>query len=945
MSDNEVAAAEMLPPPVDPEGPSTLPLRVEPEGPSTLPPRVEPEGPSTLPPRRPPARPSGRPEQGRPAVSSSAELPPTEPLGGGARRAAPGSARARAEPPFPVPGWDRYQGVRLLGEGGMGRVYLAYDVRLRRHVALKFLRAETPELARRLVAEARAQARVDHERVCKVYEVGEVEGRPYVAMQYVDGRPLSGLVGELGVEQKALVVRDAAEGVHAAHRAGLIHRDVKPSNVLVERGEDGALKTYVMDFGLARDWRGEGMGTVAGAVLGTPHFMPPEQARGEFARLDRRADVYALGATLYYVLTGRPPAAGATALEVLANVVSAEPKPPRAIDPDLPAALEAVALKCLEKDRSARYDSARALAEELDRFLRGEPVLARPAGPLRRLLLRARRHKLLLAVAAASLFVVALSLGQAFLARRGAAERERLARRFAERVEYVKARARYVGLSRLHDTRGERRALREQMRALEAEIARAGPSAEGPGQAALGQAHLALGDDEPARGRLEAAWASGYREPEAAYALALATGRRYQRERLAAERLRDPTRREARLAEVERRLRDQALEYLRGGAGADLPSADYLEALVAFYGGRLDDALARLESASGAPPWFYEAPALRGDVLLARAMRAWNRGDRAPALADLEAGRQAYAGAAAVAESVPALHRGAAEIERAALLVELYGGGEVAPHAARALEAVARALAADPDDGASRLLEADLWRRLSEHRLHHGGDAEGASERALAAARAALALAPGDDARLELGRVQQHRAWLRQDRGLDPRAELAEAADALDAVSPPGRDYEYYSALGLVFKVWANHEDGAGTDAGGLRERAIEAYLSATSLDPRAPEALINLGIVYFEGASQPQAIDPEGGLAKASATLEKARALAPRHVVPYFSGGQVGESRAQLLRDRGQDPRPALEEALALFRQGVAINPSLPYLHNGLGSALVELARAEWDA
>ncbi|HEX8703779.1 MAG TPA: serine/threonine-protein kinase, partial [Myxococcaceae bacterium] len=285
--------------------------------------------------------------------------------------------RDKVDPQFPVPGWDRYQGVKFLGQGGMGQVFLAYDLRLRRNVALKFVKGDDTELVRRLLSEARAQARVEHERVCQVYEVGEVQGRPYIAMQFVDGQPLGQLSQELTVEQKALALREAAEGVHAAHRAGLIHRDLKPSNILVERADDGRLKPYVMDFGLAHDW-GEKGTTATGSVLGTPNYMSPEQARGEVGQLDRRADVYSLGATLYFLLTGCSPIPGENGLEILNNIATREPTPLRTINPNIPQDLEAIVLKCLEKDRSARYDSARALIEDLDRFLAGEPVQARP---------------------------------------------------------------------------------------------------------------------------------------------------------------------------------------------------------------------------------------------------------------------------------------------------------------------------------------------------------------------------------------------------------------------------------------------------------------------------------------------------------------------------------------------------------------------------------------
>src|SRR5262249_21357347 len=155
---------------------------------------------------------------------------------------------------------------------------------------------------------------------------------------------------------------------HEAHRVGIIHRDVKPNNILVARAADGALKPYVMDFGIAHEW--ESVDTATGAILGTPLYMSPEQARGAVSGLDRRADVYSLGATLYQLLTRKQPVPGAQPLELLANIPTVEPVPPRSLDPTIPADLEAIILKCLEKDRSARYESARALAEDLDRFLR-----------------------------------------------------------------------------------------------------------------------------------------------------------------------------------------------------------------------------------------------------------------------------------------------------------------------------------------------------------------------------------------------------------------------------------------------------------------------------------------------------------------------------------------------------------------------------------------------
>ncbi|MBN1210107.1 MAG: protein kinase [Myxococcaceae bacterium] len=864
--------------------------------------------------------------------------PPTQQPQGNAQGTSPG------EPAFPLPNWERYQPVRFLGQGGMGQVFLAYDPRLRRNVALKFVRDGAPELAQRFLAEARAQARVHHERVCEMYEVGEVQGRAYIAMQYVEGRALGPLALELPLEQKVLVMRDVAEGVHAAHRAGLIHRDLKPSNILVERTEDGALKPYVMDFGLARDWHGEH--TATGAVLGTPHYMAPEQARGEVARLDRRVDVYSLGATLYQVLTGQPPFSGVNALEIVTRIQTEEPRPPRALAPELPVDLEAIVLKCLEKERSARYDSARALAEDLERFLAGEPVLARPAGALYRLRKKVRKHRLLVALGSTALLVVGLALGQAVLARREVSLREELSRRFTEQVERIEAMARYSAMAPLHDTSADRLALRARLSELEAEVHRGGARAEGLGQYALGRALLALGDVEGARLRLESAWQRGYHEARVAYALALALGQLYQEQLLEVERLRDAELREARREELERRYRDPALGYLRQSQGAEAPSPEYVAALLAFYEGRYEEALARLEAMDSTTPWFYEAPLLRGDILLARAARRRNQGDRAGALSDLEAARKAQAVAADIGESEPAVYYAMARLQLTALILELYSQGEIEPYYEQGLKALSQALAADPNHFKSRVLEARFHRRMAEHHAQKGGgEAVPLLEKALASARAAQALAPEHpDAHMELALGLRQWARYLQEHGEEPGEQLRQAAEAFERVRPEERDYRFHLELGQLFRVWADFEDQRGVDSLGHRQRAIEAYLAALELDASQASVWLHLGTAYFKRASQPGGSDAEGDLTRARSALDRARSIDPGNYVALFQAGQVYERQARWKDNRGGEAEPELGQAITLYRQGLAINSRIPQLHNALGGALLWQAERAWE-
>ncbi len=843
---------------------------------------------------------------------------------------------------FPVPGWDRYEPIRLLGQGGMGRVFLAKDVRLGRNVAIKFMRDEDPELSRRFLAEARAQARVSDERVCQVYEVGEVRGRVYIAMQHIDGRPLQELVEELTLEQKVIAMRGAALGVGEAHRAGLIHRDLKPSNIMIERRADGELRPYVMDFGLARDWA-EGT-TMTGTVLGTPQYMSPEQATGEVARLDRRTDVYSLGATLYALLAGRPPIEGSNPLVVLTRVAIDEPTRLRAIDPDVPADLEAIVMKCLEKERAARYDSARALADDLGRFLAGEPVVARSAAELGyRVRKWLRRRVRLVAAAAAALVLVAVALGFVLHERRQAERREALARRFTERVERIESAARYAALSPVHDLRPDRAALRREMDELAAEVRAAGDLAAGPGHYALGRGHLALGDDDRAAAELAEAWRRRFREPRVAYALALAEGRRYRRALRELERAELPEEQRARRRrEAEQRHRDPALGYLHASGGPEVPSPAYVAALVAFYEGKFDDALGHLDAidrAGGRKAWFYEAPLLRGEVLLARAVARAKQGAAAP---DLEAGRRALEAAAAIGESAPTVYAARGELELSALWMATYGDGAVEAPFARGVEAAGKMLALLPDDADGFELRARLQRQLADHRNRRGEDVTELLTRAVADAQRAVELAPERrEGRLALAGIYRQWGEVRQGRNQDPSEQLARAVEITGAIAEADRDAGFYVDLGLIHTVWADYQDGAGQDSSTHRSLAIDAYTRATRLDDQLVDAWLNLGNNHARRASRPDNRDADGDIARALEALSRGRALAPGNFAAYLYEGDVHALAARAKQARGDDPDPDRARAIEAYRRGAAVSPGEPAFHNSIASEHLQQAQA----
>ncbi len=285
----------------------------------------------------------------------------------------------------PLRSFGDYELLEEIARGGMGVVYKARQKSLGRIVAVKMLLfggQSGKDLAQRFRAEAAAAASLQHPNIVAIHEVNAHEGQPFFVMDFIEGQNLARLSAECEVrnaEWLRRAVRYAkvvAEAIHYAHERGILHRDLKPSNVLIDPFD----QPRVTDFGLAKRLHHDSELTLSGQVLGSPNYMPPEQAAAKRGLVGRRSDIYSLGAILYHLLTGRPPFVGETLTNTLQDVVNQEPVSPRLLNPSVPRDLETLCLKCLEKEPARRYQTAEALAADLDRFLRAEPIRARPVG-------------------------------------------------------------------------------------------------------------------------------------------------------------------------------------------------------------------------------------------------------------------------------------------------------------------------------------------------------------------------------------------------------------------------------------------------------------------------------------------------------------------------------------------------------------------------------------
>ena len=531
--------------------------------------------------------------------------------------------------PDPLKSWDRYEILRPLGQGGMGSVFLARDRKLGRLVALKFLRVPSPDAAERLLQEARAQARLDHNHICKVFEVGEFQSQPYIAMEFIDGQPLH--LRRLSLEQKVLLVSQIALAVHSAHTQGVLHRDLKPANVMVcEQALDsspsqaGALRPVLMDFGLARDSMGPQRLTQTGVIMGTPHYMAPEQARGMARQLDRRADVYSLGAMLYELLCGKPPFEAENEVDLLMAVLHQDPIPLRQRDLSIPMDLEIIAHKCLRKEPGQRYDSAQALAEDLARYLRGEPIMARPASTLYKLRRLAARHRAPFAVGMV-VFVSMMTLlamwGQARAQRRHAeqqaAEQERLAVQLGQSVTEMKLFLRVAYSLPPHDLRRDKEVVRDRLRKLGKQLETSDRFLHGTIESALGQGYLALEEFEPAVQHLQRAIDLGENTTGTHLALGEALTHQYQTLADDIRRQNDPAESQRKLEALGSRILPRARQELHLGKEAELASPSYVDALLWRYADppSPEKALVAVRKAKEESPWQLEPMALELRIL------------------------------------------------------------------------------------------------------------------------------------------------------------------------------------------------------------------------------------------------------------------------------------------------------------------------------------------
>lgn len=858
------------------------------------------------------------------AVEPTASVPQAEPAHKTAQHVGAASTGQRSRPSVPKVGipralktWDHYEVLSLLGAGGMGAVYKARDPRLHRQVAVKIVHpmlGQGPgttgeKFVKRFLREAQLQASLEHPNICKVYEVGELpgtedeEGYPYIAMQLITGRPLQRAMAEMSLFEKVRVIQQVAEALHVAHRQGLVHRDIKPANIMIERTDEGKLVPYVMDFGLARETAGTDQSR-SGLIEGTPRYMSPEQARGDNKHLDRRTDVYSLGVTLYELISGRFPYEAGGDGDMLIAVMTSDARPMRASNSSIPIDLDAITLKCLEKDPTARYDSAKALADDLGRYLDGEPVVARHLGFTQRLIRRARKHKALVGLGVA-LFVSLCGLAGYFVRTRLATiERERQSKQQAElaqtlgqeisRMEWLLRSARQLPI---HDVNVEKAIVRRQMSVLQSKLASYGSMSKGLANYALGRGHVALHEYQDARRELLQALANGHDTADVHYALGLVLGKHFEQAMHEARLSGGGDWAQKKLADLAPTFLTPAIASLQRSRALHQDSQHYLEALISYYQGKYPEALQHADDALRESPWLYEAAKLAGDVHVTLALLSRDSGKMD------EAGR-AFAAAVARYEQAASIGRSDAEV---------YEG------------------------------LAEAWVRQIEMAANSGKPTESAYAAAIEASDHISIVEP----QLVTGRLKKAYAALMtmaiSGSGVSPAARVKQCQDEAQAVleRDPENPYARDVAAGCTAFA-ADSAQGRGEDAAPLFQKAIALLEPAIQKSPNFLWGINDLATTYIAYAAYLQS---HGNLT-ASELFEKSleyghkAALLDRKYLTPIQNMIFAFSKMAMLSRHVIDLEKVIKDSDELYDKCIAINHSYQQCHINYAAAAARAAQ-----
>lgn len=841
----------------------------------------------------------------------------------------------------------QYRLLDFLGEGGMGCVFKARDLRLNRMVALKFVKHLSQHANRRLVREARLQAQLDHDHICKVYEIGEVQGQTFIAMQYLEGVALSELVGDLCVEAKLSLMVKIALAVHKAHSLGFIHRDLKPGNVMVCQTEQGRLKPYILDFGLARRLQ-ETHSTETGAMRGTWMFMAPEQVRGVNKEIDRRTDVFGLGASLFFLLCGKPPHESSGPAATLVAILAGETRSLRDYMPAIDKDVNLIVAKALAANPVDRYASCKALAEDIQRFLCGEPITAKKPNFATKLRLFFKRHKWWVRTVGFSMAAVFAVVIWSFFARKQLAQQAKVAAEFIKSSEELEAQQRFFAMLPPHSLQQDKTHLETMIGKVTQQMNVLGTVADGPGAYALGRGYLALNDYPKALRLLQKAWHASYQTDDVAISIGTVLQQLYLKELADIETLPDTDQRQKARAEKTKAYQIKARTYLNVISPQQSLANHHAAALIAFFEGKEDKALQHWDRLVQKQPVFYEGLLYQGQILM-------RRGDVYRDAEQVLAASEAYRLAE---EKLRAAHAiGRSDPSTGLALTRLHLGRSMMTQSnpdesfdlavATGADYAKQVLFLNREFAPANTMLAVFASMRATRNLHAGNDPMPDWQLALDYGQVSLAQDPNQPLVYNsVGMVHQIIGRYQLGRGGAPLPHFNQAIKVFQkglALNPNSASLNNNLGLTLLYKAQVKGSlfEGDTSDM----EAGIRHLQTAVRHMPNRLNTLQNVGMAYLTIAEAEyiRGRDPAENLCFANQVFADVLSIQPQHGAALLNQANVVQRQATYELEKGQSEPLELWKGLNLFHAASVALPNRPEIQNGYGLSFLNLGMRAW--
>jgi serine/threonine-protein kinase len=839
---------------------------------------------------------------------------------------------------------DKYSLEKLLGQGAYGQVYKAVDLKLKRTVALKILTNSPIDRIEKFRREARNQAKVDHPNVCKVYEVNSYKEIHYISMQYIEGETLDKLNNKLSVTEKVQIIKQVAKGLHAAHLTGLIHRDIKPTNILVKQKQNGKYTPYITDFGISKQLDSPAL-TKEHAATGSPNYMSPEQAAGDkYKAPDIRTDIYSLGVTLYEMLTGKLPHFGETSIEVMFKIINQEPKPVCKQNPSIPKDLGSIVMKCLEKHPANRYQSAQELLEDLNRFLKGDPVKARQAGFAYKIYKKITKHPIATTVTTLLTVFLLMVLGFWISEKVHTAKKIAISQQLGQIINNSEHIMRIAHMMPIHNLEGDLQKVENETTKIKLLVEKMGTAGKAPGLYALGKCYTILGKEVIAKTCFEKAYNMGYKNNDLFYQLGIAYGKTYLKQHDKLKKALNSKTFATKKANLKKQYIDKAIKMFNKVKNSKTHTKYYGKALVSYINQDYNTALEYCNKSRKNNNWFYEALLLSGQIHITLAEQAEIAGFFKKAEKEYGFALEKINKAIEIAKSDTDCYKTLASLWIKRFTNSRKNTEKILLYKKNALWALQKAKQTNSKDSDLYIKFAAFYWHWAEYQMEAGKDFKKDVEKGIEAAKNALKYnSKSYEAYHHLGNCYLYQGIYKMFSGENPKVSFEKAEFNFEKSKKMAPSFILnYTNLGVVFAYLSQYYYFHGQNPISTLDNAVHNFLIAERIDPNNIFIYSNLGGVYYLAGNFLYNIgkDPEIQYKKAIESYEKALNLSPAENALYVNISGTYVSIAEFKMREGLSPQPFIKKAIINAKKSIELFNNNSYGYINLASSYLIFAK-----